>query len=167
VPDRAKDYRPAPMSPRPPLPLGPYLIVGLARSGRASAALLHARGEEVLALDSAPRERLTGLDELPAAVEVHAGTDGVALLERVRAVVKSPGVPQEAPVVAAARERGIPVLGELELAWRCVPNAVIAVTGTNGKTTTTELLGTPSSSASARPSSWRTRSRSRPSARSC
>ncbi|HET6505549.1 MAG TPA: UDP-N-acetylmuramoyl-L-alanine--D-glutamate ligase [Baekduia sp.] len=129
------------MSPRPPLPPGPYLIVGLARSGRAAAALLHARGHEVLALDGAPRERLKGLDELPPPVEVHAGTDGVALLERVRAVVKSPGVPQTAPVVAAARERGLPVFGELELAWRCVPNEVIAVTGTNGKTTTTELLG--------------------------
>ncbi|WP_445151120.1 UDP-N-acetylmuramoyl-L-alanine--D-glutamate ligase [Baekduia sp. Peel2402] len=129
------------MTPRPPLPPGPYLIVGLARSGRAAAALLRARGEEAIAYDGAPRERLKGLDELPPEVEVHAGGDGVALLERVRAVVKSPGVPQEAPVIAAARERGIPVLGELELAWRCVPNEVIAVTGTNGKTTTTELLG--------------------------
>lgn len=129
------------MSARPPLPPGPYLIVGLARSGRAAAALLHARGLEAIALDRAPRERLKGLDEVPDAVEVHAGTDGVALLERVRAVVKSPGVPQTAPVIAAARERGLPILGELELAWRCVPNPVIAVTGTNGKTTTTELLG--------------------------
>lgn len=129
------------MTPRPPLPPGPFLIVGLARSGRAAAALLHARGAEAIAYDGAPRERLKGLDEIPAAVEVHAGGDGLALLERVRAVVKSPGVPQEAPVVSAARERGIPVLGELELAWRCVPNEVIAVTGTNGKTTTTELLG--------------------------
>ena len=56
-------------------------------------------------------------------------------------MIKSPGVPQTAPVIAAARERGLPILGELELAWRCVPNPVIAVTGTNGKTTTTELLG--------------------------
>jgi UDP-N-acetylmuramoylalanine--D-glutamate ligase len=141
MPDRPKDYRPAPMSLRPPLPPGPYLIVGLARSGRAAAALLHARGVEAIALDAAPRERLKGLDEIPAAVEVHAGTDGVALLERVRAVVKSPGVPQAAPVIAAARQRGLPVFGELELAWRCVPNPAIAVTGTNGKTTTTELLG--------------------------
>jgi UDP-N-acetylmuramoylalanine--D-glutamate ligase len=129
------------MTPRPPLPPGPFLIAGLARSGRAAAALLHARGEEVLAYDGAPRERLKGLDEVPSAVAVHAGGDGLALLERVRAVVKSPGVPQTAPVIAAARARGIPVLGELELAWRCVPNEVIAVTGTNGKTTTTELLG--------------------------
>jgi UDP-N-acetylmuramoylalanine--D-glutamate ligase len=128
------------MSIRPPLPPGPFLVVGLARSGRAAAALLHARGEEVVALDGAPRERLR-LDDLPAGVEVHAGVDGVALLERVRAVVKSPGVPAQAPVIAAARERGVPVLGELELAWRCVENEVIAVTGTNGKTTTTELLG--------------------------
>ena len=58
-----------------------------------------------------------------------------------RCVVKSPGVPNEAPVIAAARERGLPVLGELELAWRLLPNRFVAVTGTNGKTTTAELLG--------------------------
>jgi UDP-N-acetylmuramoylalanine--D-glutamate ligase len=127
------------MSSRPPLPPGPYLVVGLARSGQAAAALLHARGEQVIAVDSAPAERLRA--DLPEGVELHAGTDGVALLERVRAVVKSPGVPATAPVVAAARERGLPVLGELELAWRCVERDVIAITGTNGKTTTTELLG--------------------------
>jgi UDP-N-acetylmuramoylalanine--D-glutamate ligase len=127
------------MTLRPDLPPGPYLVVGLARSGRAAAALLHARGAEVLATDRAPADGLRA--DLPAGVELHAGVDGVALLERVRTVIKSPGVPRTAPVVAAARERGLPVLGELELAWRCVPNPVIAVTGTNGKTTTTELLG--------------------------
>ncbi len=56
-------------------------------------------------------------------------------------VVKSPGVPREAPAIAAARERGIPVIGELELAWRALPSRTLGVTGTNGKTTTTELLG--------------------------
>ncbi len=56
-------------------------------------------------------------------------------------MVKSPGVPREAPVIAAALERGIDVIGELELAWRAVPNRFVAVTGTNGKTTTVELLG--------------------------
>ena len=55
--------------------------------------------------------------------------------------MKSPGVPKEAPVIAAARERGLEVVGELELAWRLLPNEFIAVTGTNGKTTTVELLG--------------------------
>jgi UDP-N-acetylmuramoylalanine--D-glutamate ligase len=59
----------------------------------------------------------------------------------VRCLVKSPGVPAEAPPVAAARERGIPVIGELELAWRLLPNRFCAVTGTNGKTTVAELLG--------------------------
>ena len=59
----------------------------------------------------------------------------------MRTVVKSPGVPREAPVIAAALDRGIDVIGELELAWRAIPNRFLAVTGTNGKTTTVELLG--------------------------
>jgi UDP-N-acetylmuramoylalanine--D-glutamate ligase len=59
----------------------------------------------------------------------------------MRTVVKSPGVPREAPVIAAALGRGLDVVGELELAWRAIPNRFLAVTGTNGKTTTVELLG--------------------------
>jgi UDP-N-acetylmuramoylalanine--D-glutamate ligase len=76
-----------------------------------------------------------------AGVEVHLDDPGTDLVQHAAALVKSPGVPQTAPVVRAARERGIPVLGELELAWRLLPNDFVAVTGTNGKTTTTELLG--------------------------
>jgi UDP-N-acetylmuramoylalanine--D-glutamate ligase len=56
-------------------------------------------------------------------------------------VVKSPGVPQDAPVIVAARAREKPVIGELEAAWRMIPNRVVGVTGTNGKTTVTELIG--------------------------
>jgi UDP-N-acetylmuramoylalanine--D-glutamate ligase len=118
---------------RPPLPDGPYLIIGLARSGAAAARMLLPRGE-VIAADS-------GHPEPPPGVEAHLGTDGVELLERARCVVKSPGVPNEAPAIAAARECGLPVVGELELAWRLLPNRFVAVTGTNGKTTTCELLG--------------------------
>ena len=118
---------------RPPLPDGPYLIVGLARSGAAAARTLLSHGE-VVGVDR-------GHPEPPSGVEAHLGSDGVELLERVACVVKSPGVPNEAPVIATARERGIPVLGELELAWRLLPNRFLAVTGTNGKTTTSELLG--------------------------
>ena len=118
---------------RPPLPPGPYLVVGLARSGRAAVEMLRPHGE-VIATDS-------GSPEPPPGVESHLGTDGVGLLDSVACVVKSPGVPGEAPVIAAARERGIPVHGELELAWRLLPNRFVAVTGTNGKTTTAELLG--------------------------
>ncbi len=125
--------------PRPPLPAGPWLVVGLARSGVAAARALLARGEHVVAVDSG--SAAAAADALPEGLEVHLGTDGLAYLPHARAVVKSPGVPREAPVIAAARERGIPVLGELELGWRLLPNAFVAVTGTNGKTTTVELLG--------------------------
>jgi UDP-N-acetylmuramoylalanine--D-glutamate ligase len=118
---------------RPPLPDGPYLVVGLARSGIAAARMLSGHGE-VIATDS-------GSPGAPEGIEAHLGVDGVELLDRVSTVVKSPGVPNEAPVIAAARERGMTVLGELELAWRLLPNRFVAVTGTNGKTTTTELLG--------------------------
>lgn len=126
--------------PRPPLPEGPFLVVGLARSGAAVARLLGARGERVLGMDSGSPAEAGGLAE--AGVEVSLDVVGTDLLDSgVRTVVKSPGVPQEAPVVAAARERGIAVTGELEIAWRLIPNAFCAVTGTNGKTTATELLG--------------------------
>ena len=68
-------------------------------------------------------------------------TAGMDMLARAGAVIKSPGVPAQAPVIVAARSRGLPVLGELELAWRMLANEFIAVTGTNGKTTTVELIG--------------------------
>jgi UDP-N-acetylmuramoylalanine--D-glutamate ligase len=114
-------------------------VVGLARSGQAAARLLASRSAEVVGCDSGSPEGAEGLRD--AGVEVHLDTDGVALLERARCLVKSPGVPRQAPVVEAATRRGIPVLGELELAWRLMDNTFIAVTGTNGKTTVTELLG--------------------------
>ena len=118
---------------RPPLPEGPYLVVGLARSGIAAARMLRDHGE-VIGTDSGSRE-------VPGDLDARLGVDGVELLEGVACVVKSPGVPNEAPVIVAARERGLAVLGELELAWRLLANPFVAVTGTNGKTTTTELVG--------------------------
>src|SRR3984957_14392699 len=127
------------MKPRPDLPPGPYLIVGLARSGIAAALALRARGEEVLGVDAGVPDGLEALVE--AGVDLHLGEQGVALLERARTLVKSPGVPAQAPAIAQARSRGVPVVGELELAWRLLPNEFIAVTGTNGKTTTVELIG--------------------------
>jgi len=114
-------------------------VVGLARSGQAAARTLAARGEEVAGCDSASPEGAAGLAE--AGLEVHLDSDGVELLGRTRCVVKSPGVPGEAPVIARALELGVAVVGELELAWRLLPNRFVAVTGTNGKTTVTELLG--------------------------
>jgi UDP-N-acetylmuramoylalanine--D-glutamate ligase len=106
------------------IPARRVLVVGMARSGVAARAALEARGVEVAAAD-----RTLGND------------DDLALLEGVELVVKSPGVPGQAPLPAAARERGIPVWSEIELGARLLPNPLVAVTGTNGKTTTSELLG--------------------------
>ncbi len=111
------------------------MVVGLARSGQAAMRMLAARGEEVVGVDAGTPEL-----DMPG-FELHLGAEGVDLLDGVGTLVKSPGVPNEAPVVAAAREHGIAVVGELELAWRLLPNRFVAVTGTNGKTTTVELLG--------------------------
>ncbi len=118
---------------RPELPPGPFLVVGLARSGVAALQALRERGLDAAGVDSG-----TPAVDLPG---VHLGTDGVDLLDGVRTVVKSPGVPHDAAVIEAARKQGIELMGELELAWRLLPNPFVAVTGTNGKTTTVSLLG--------------------------
>ena len=100
------------------------LVLGLARSGRAAVAALERRGVEVAAAD---RE---------------LGNDGdLSLLDGVEVLVKSPGVPREAPLVAEAERRGVPVWSEVELGYRLIQPKLIGVTGTNGKTTTCELLG--------------------------
>ena len=120
---------------------GRALVVGLARSGLAAATALAARGVQVVAADRSPDAdagRLGGLG-----VELRLGTEEEALLEGVEVVVKSPGVPAESPLVSGARSRGVPVWSEVELGYRLLPAGarLIGVTGTNGKTTTTELLG--------------------------
>ena len=102
-----------------------YLVYGLARSGAAAGEALLRRGEEVVRVD-----RSLGNEE------------ELSLLDGIDVLVKSPGVPGERPLVAAARARGIPVWSEVELGWRLHPERpLVGVTGTNGKTTTTELIG--------------------------
>lgn len=100
------------------------LVLGLARSGRAAATALERRGVEVIGVDRRERD-----DRDPS------------LLAGVGLVVKSPGVPGEHPLVGAAREQGIPVWSEVELGYRLLPSPLVGITGTNGKTTTCELLG--------------------------
>ena len=110
------------MKPRPPLPPGPYLVVGRGLSGRAVAPLLEQHGDVV-------------------AIETDPDNPGTEHLDGVKTLVKSPGVRPSTELIREARKRGLLVTGELEIAWRLLPNEFIAVTGTNGKTTTTELLG--------------------------
>jgi UDP-N-acetylmuramoylalanine--D-glutamate ligase len=116
------------------------LVVGVARSGQAAALALARRGVDVVAVD-----RSSGVDAgrlAAVGVEVRLGSEEESLLEGVQLVVKSPGVPAASPLAVAARARGIPIWSEVELGYRLLPgNPLIGVTGTNGKTTTTELLG--------------------------
>ncbi|MBK5233062.1 MAG: UDP-N-acetylmuramoyl-L-alanine--D-glutamate ligase [Thermoleophilia bacterium] len=122
---------------RPPLPSGPFLVVGLARSGIAAALALKSLEQAVFGVDSGHPEGLGDLDSAGVGYEV--GTDGIGHLEGVSVLVKSPGVPNEAPVIVEARRQGLTVIGELELGWLLVEGRFLAVTGTNGKTTTTEM----------------------------
>jgi UDP-N-acetylmuramoylalanine--D-glutamate ligase len=115
------------------------LVLGLARSGQAASLALRGRGVAVVAHD-----RSSGVETgrlLAAGVEVHLGEEEDALLEGIDVVVKSPGVPGDVPLVRAARERGVPVWSEIELGVRLLENPILGVTGTNGKTTTSALLG--------------------------
>jgi len=110
------------------------LVVGLARSGRSAASLLARLGHEVVAVDAAA---VDAPELIAAGIEVRARW--VEPVPGVDLVVKSPGVPGEAAPVAAARAAGARVISEVELAARSLANPIIGVTGTNGKTTTTEL----------------------------
>jgi UDP-N-acetylmuramoylalanine--D-glutamate ligase len=115
------------------------LVVGLARSGRAAAEALAAEGAGVIGYDRDEALDVGRLREL--GVEIHLGREEETLLQGIDLVVKSPGVPGETPLVANARARSVPVWSEIELGARLLPNPILGVTGTNGKTTTSELLG--------------------------
>ncbi len=119
------------------------LVVGLARTGTAAARFLHGRGAIVRATDQADEGRLgPAVAELRAmGIALELGGHDDASFARAEMIVLSPGVPHTLPVLQAARNRGIPVIGETELAARFIRQPIVAVTGTNGKTTTTELVG--------------------------
>jgi UDP-N-acetylmuramoylalanine--D-glutamate ligase len=118
------------------------LVIGLERSGRAASEILLAKGATVVAFDINETLDVGRLREL--GVEVHQGREEEKvemLLAGTELVVKSPGVPGQTPLVLGARDAQIPVWSELELGARLLPNPFIAITGSNGKTTTTALLG--------------------------
>src|SRR5919108_1254334 len=131
---------PAPTRPRNvSLEARKVIVLGLARSGEAAALALARRGTTVIGVDR--REDVEAGRLRAAGVEVVLGAEDPALLDGVDLLVKSPGVPREATLVRAARERGLTIWSEIELGGRLLANPVLGVTGTNGKTTTAELLG--------------------------
>jgi UDP-N-acetylmuramoylalanine--D-glutamate ligase len=117
-------------------------VVGLARSGVAAARLIAGIGGRVLASDAAPREAWSPEARRLESPQIKAwsGHPDEAFRGAELAVV-SPGVPLEIPSLAALRARGVSVISELELAYRVMESDVLAITGTNGKTTTTTLTG--------------------------
>lgn len=123
---------------------GEIAVLGLARSGRAVARLLVSRGHEVYASDSCQSSDVAAAatDLRALGVDADAGQHNLARIGRVALVVASPGIPPTAPALATAREKDIPVRSEIEIALAAMSaTRVIAVTGTNGKSTTTEMIG--------------------------
>jgi UDP-N-acetylmuramoylalanine--D-glutamate ligase len=113
-------------------------VLGLGKSGRSAALLLVREGRRVYVSDADPNATWSA----PAGVDVEAGGHDLARVSRASLVVTSPGIPPTAPPLAAARAAGVPIISEVELALRAMPGLrYIAVTGTNGKTTTTALIG--------------------------
>jgi UDP-N-acetylmuramoylalanine--D-glutamate ligase len=119
------------------------LVVGLGKSGLAAALFLRRRGAQVTVSDVRSAEALA--KDIPALLEegimVEAGGHGLLTFRRQDLIVVSPGVPLDTPELVQVRSFGRPVIGELELAARFLKGKMLAITGSNGKTTTTALLG--------------------------
>ena len=121
---------------------GEVSVLGLARSGRAAAELLRRAGADVYASDAGSGDAVahaaSALEKL--GVTVRQGGHDLARIARSALVVASPGIPPDAPPLAAARDAGVPIVGELEIALHFLPHQrYVAITGTNGKTTTTAI----------------------------
>jgi UDP-N-acetylmuramoylalanine--D-glutamate ligase len=118
------------------------VVVGLASTGISASRFLAKCGASVIATDAKAAEGLPGVETLAAfGVEIKAGGHAGIDLSGVDMVVVSPGVPTDHQLLNAARGAGAEVISDIELAWRFIDSPVIAVAGTNGKTTTTTLLG--------------------------
>jgi len=119
------------------------LVVGLGRSGVASALFLQARGARVTVSDAKPQDQLS--QEIPVLLDhgiaVETGGHGERTFRGQDLIVVSPGVPVDSPSLVQARALGEPVIGEIELASQFLPKNIVAITGSNGKTTTTTLAG--------------------------
>lgn len=112
------------------------VVVGLGKSGMAAYELLKEMGAQVCLYDGKEDLDISGYD-----VPVYLGTFPEDVLKQLDCAVFSPGVPLTIPVAEALRTQGVPIIGEIELAYLCEKGSVIGITGTNGKTTTTTLVG--------------------------
>jgi len=127
---------------RHPLPGTRPLVVGAGRSGRAAARLLHRQGLDVRLCDRRTAESLDGAEHgRLAGIATTFGRDDAGLLEGRDVVIWSPGLPLDHPIAVAAGSRGIPVLSEIELGFLAAHAPLVCITGTNGKSTTTDLVG--------------------------
>jgi len=119
------------------------LVVGLGRSGVASALFLKSQGARVTVSDAKSEDQLR--EEIPALLDhgiaVETGGHGERTFQNQDLIVVSPGIPVDAEPIAQARALGQPVIGEIELAAEFLPVPIVAITGSNGKTTTTTLVG--------------------------
>ncbi|MBO9542749.1 UDP-N-acetylmuramoyl-L-alanine--D-glutamate ligase [bacterium] len=116
-------------------------ILGIARSGIAAACALAAKGAQVILSDVRTAEELDAvLAQVPEGVKVETGGHSSACLD-ADLIVVSPGVPRNLSILQAAEADGVEVIGEMELAYRLARAPMVAITGTNGKTTTTTLVG--------------------------
>src|ERR1700753_4121992 len=119
------------------------LVVGLGKSGLAASLFLRRRGAQVTVSDLRSAQALS--KEIPSLLEagilVEAGGHGLLTFRRQDLIVVSPGVPLSTPEIVQVRHLGLPIIGELELAALFLRGNVLAITGSNGKTTTTTLGG--------------------------
>ncbi|NLB89869.1 MAG: UDP-N-acetylmuramoyl-L-alanine--D-glutamate ligase, partial [Clostridiales bacterium] len=119
------------------------MIVGMGKSGLAAALLLAQLGAIPMIVDQKSQEHFTKEMEIlsPYPVQWYLGENPENLLDKVEKIVISPGVPIQAPFIVRAKEKNISVIGEMELGYQIAQGEMIAITGTNGKTTTTTLVG--------------------------
>lgn len=117
-------------------------VIGMGKTGIASAAFLLSQGAKVAVADEKPFSQWgKAVEQIVSAPSLRVGDYDVTILDGVDLVVPSPGIAPGNAILAAARKRNIPVISEIELAYRFIAGPIIAVTGTNGKTTVTTLLG--------------------------
>ncbi len=117
-------------------------VIGMGKTGIAAAAFLGGSGAAVVAVDEKPRDQWGGeFEQIAHRPWLAVGRYDETCLDGVDLVVPSPGIPPRHPLLTAAQQKKIPILSEIELACRFIRVPIIAVTGTNGKTTTTTLLG--------------------------